>query len=102
MYEGLDYIFGEELSDGNITRSDLEALVMIQSSEYRRASSFCGAPVTDKPQQPSGNTYKPSSYQVEQLHHCPFVRYIPKSIHSDTYILAYIHTYIHTYIHKPS
>lgn len=36
----LDYIFGKENSDGNISRNELEALVMIQGSEYKRSSSF--------------------------------------------------------------
>jgi hypothetical protein len=57
---GLDYIFGEEQSDGNLTRRDLEALVMIQSSEYRRTSSFCAAPA-DK------HTYIPSQVAAGAL-----------------------------------
>ena len=61
---GLDYIFGEEQSDGNLTRRDLEALVMIQSSEYRRTSSFCATPADKHTYIPSEvlHTLTPTTY----------------------------------------
>jgi len=36
----LDCIFGDEVTDGNISRSELEALVIIQGTEYKRANSL--------------------------------------------------------------
>jgi len=38
----LDYIFGDEVTDGNISRNELEALVIIQGTEYKRANSLIG------------------------------------------------------------
>ena len=63
---GLDYIFGEEQSDGNLTRRDLEALVMIQSSEYRRTSSFCATPADKHTYIPSEvlRTLTPTTYST--------------------------------------
>ena len=61
MSKVLDYLFGDEVTDGNITRSDLEALVMIQSSEYKRSGSF----------------YKSSSPKIANNGHGPTVLQTP-------------------------